>query len=486
MPIFRKEDQKNSSNLFEFFLNETVKMITVSTEFLLNKAIAIVTDHVNEFIRNRSSINKLKLNQKQTIVRKTTSIGDSIGYSINEKRSIMNKEIDTTKHTAIIGSTGSGKTVCMNLLMENALQKGQAVIYFDPKNSAENLEKFKLRCKLYGKEYFIFNDTDFEASSFNPLLGASHGDVANIIMNAITWSEPFYKNECEDALLDSLSKIYERNEDLTFTNLLSNLQIHPNKNNIKTLLNITKMLNNSKFGLLINGSRPQTFTKLRESDCCLYIGISSMGIGSLGNFLNKVFFGGLLNHAKVTLDNKADYSPISIFFDELSSTIHEGFIDLQNKCREAKMEITYATQGPSDFEKISPSLSNQIFENTNNIFLFNQIVPLHTEYFSRMFGTIRSRKSTHVTHHDLIQSAGTTRDTEEFIVHGNVIKNLKIGQCIFFQRSPKKISLLNIKFDNGKDKMEQLMIKRSYSLNKPESERKTKISSSGLLFGSED
>jgi len=142
------------------------------------------------------------------------------------------------------------------------------------------------------------------------------------------------------------------------------------------------MLNNSKFGQLLNKDYPtNTFKELRGSDCCLYIGISSMGIGSLGNFINKVFFGALLIHAKYTLMDLYQYNdgfkeikareiPISIFFDELSSTINEGFIDLQNKCREAGMEITYATQGPADFEKISPNLSNQILK-TQIIFSYS-------------------------------------------------------------------------------------------------------------------
>src|SRR5690606_22654851 len=112
--------------------------------------------------------------------------------------------------------------------------------------------------------------------------------------------------------------------------------------------------------------------------------------------------------------------------------------------------ITYATQGPADFEKISPNLSNQIFENTNNIFLFNQIVPAHTEYFSKMFGTIKSSKNTYVTLNDITQSTGTTRDTEEFSVHGNIIRNLKVGQCVFYQRAPKKLLLVNVKYDKEK------------------------------------
>jgi hypothetical protein len=125
-----------------------------------------------------------------------------------------------------------------------------------------------------------------------------------------------------------------------------------------------------------------------------------MGHSSSGTILNKMFFGGLLTHDKESLigkvpglDKPTD-KPIAIFFDELSSTIHEGFIDLQNKCRQAGMEITYATQGPSDIDRISPTLTAQIFENTNNLFIFNQIIPAHTEFFAKMFGTTKCEENT--------------------------------------------------------------------------------------------
>ena len=110
------------------------------------------------------------------------------------------------------------------------------------------------------------------------------------------------------------------------------------------------------------------------------------------------------------------------------------------------MEITYATQGPADIDRINPTLTAQIFENTNNLFIFNQIVPNHTEFFARMFGTVSTEKKTYVTDKDHKQDKGSVREVEEFLVHSNILRNLKVGQCVFLQREPKRIDLLNVRY----------------------------------------
>jgi len=84
-----------------------------------------------------------------------------------------------------------------------------------------------------------------------------------------------------------------------------------------------------------------------------------------------------------------------------------------------------------------------------------------------MFGTIKSSKNTYVTLNDITQSTGTTRDTEEFSVHGNIIRNLKVGQCVFYQRAPKKLLLVNVKYDKEKLNKEKRMIEMSMLKNNP-------------------
>jgi type IV secretory pathway VirB4 component len=385
--------------------------------------------------------------------KKTNELG-ALGISLNNKRIFKLDELNTTKHTAIIGSTGSGKTVCMRLLIEHALNKGMPIIYFDPKANLENIETFKKICAANNKKLHIFSDITNKGTPFNPLLGGTLNDISDKIINSLEWSEPFYKNESIQALDEVLEALDEQSEAITLEGIVNELKKHRNFKNIKGLYNQLKKVSSSEYSHLINQKGPDvlSFNKLRMEDACIYIGISSMGHSSTGHILNKIFFGGLLTHAKDSLIGKVEglidleKKPISIIFDELSSTVHEGFIDLQNKCRQAGMEITYATQGPADIDRVSPTLTAQIFENTNNMFIFNQIVPDHTEFFAKMFGTTKTEKKTHVTDNNQRQSMGSVREVEEFIVHGNTLRNLKVGQCVLLQRIPKRIDLLNIRY----------------------------------------
>tara|TARA_R110002072_G_scaffold534_8_gene4303 strand:- start:54813 stop:56234 length:1422 start_codon:yes stop_codon:yes gene_type:complete len=378
---------------------------------------------------------------------------DELGYSLNNKSNFKLTNLNTGKHTAVIGSTGSGKTVCLQVLIDHALRSGRPVIYFDPKASKESIRTFRKMCHAQNKKLYIFSDISENATPFNPLLDGSLDDISDRIINALDWSEPFYKNESISALDEVLEALRNNDLPITLERITSELTKHKNLKNIKGLVNQLSKVSKSPYGKLLNyeGKDSLSFNSLRLQNACIYIGVSSMGHSSSGNILNKIFFGGLLNHTKESLTGKVPglmrplEKPISVVFDELSSTIHEGFIDLQNKCREAGIEITYATQGPSDIDRISPILTQQIFENTNNLFVFNQVVPEHTEFFARTFGTVKNEKKTHVIENDRRVGTGTEREVEEFVVHSNILRSLKVGQCILYQRVPKRINLLNIR-----------------------------------------
>ncbi|MBI2521206.1 MAG: DUF87 domain-containing protein [Bdellovibrio sp.] len=432
-------------------INEIIKILIELLTVVLGIIIAWLGVQIKRKyygIYNSNPVTQKHLNCKKVAVEE-----EYLGYSASNKRKFYLQELNTKKHTAVIGSTGSGKTVCLRVLIDHALSMGKPVIYFDPKASLESVEVFRKMCERSGKKLYLFTDIAEDATAFNPLLDGSLDDISDRIINALDWSEPFYKNESIQALDDVLQCLAESQTVITLKNILLELEKHSNKKNIKGLVNQLGKVSRSPYGTLLNNESKDvlTFNRLRLKDACIYIGISSMGHSSSGQILNKIFFGGLLTHAKDSLIGKVpglrnpEARPMSIIFDELSSTIHEGFIDLQNKCRQAGMEITYATQGPSDIDRISPILTAQIFENTNNLFVFNQIVPAHTEFFARTFGTVTSDKKTHVMEDNRKGDAGSVREAEEFMVHGNILRSLRVGQCVLLQRTPKRIDLLNIR-----------------------------------------
>ena len=59
---------------------------------------------------------------------------------------------------------------------------------------------------------------------------------------------------------------------------------------------------------------------------------------------------------------------------------------------------------------------------------------------------IQTIKKTYATEDDHRGGRGTERETEEFLAHANIFRNLRVGQCVFLERSPKRLELLNVRF----------------------------------------
>ena len=65
------------------------------------------------------------------------------------------------------------------------------------------------------------------------------------------------------------------------------------------------------------------------------------------------------------------------------------------------------------------------------------------------------------------QSKGSIREVNELLVHPDIIKNLRIGQCVLLRQGPTRINLINVrnrKMDDFK-KLNRLKSKNSQVLN---------------------
>ncbi len=128
----------------------------------------------------------------------------------------------------------------------------------------------------------------------------------------------------------------------------------------------------------------------------------------------------------------------------------DEFVEILNKCRGAKMELTFAFQSPSDITKYSKDLCIQILENSSNWFIFKQRMEDGAKVFSEAIGTIESKKQTVRVQDGEEQSQGSQRLVEELISHPNIVKNLNVGQCVLLRHYPSRIDLLNVKYIDPK------------------------------------
>lgn len=73
------------------------------------------------------------------------------GISMQRDRPIEMQEDLTSLHTLIVGTTGSGKTREFDILISQAVLRGEAVIILDPKGDKELAENAKRACELSGR-----------------------------------------------------------------------------------------------------------------------------------------------------------------------------------------------------------------------------------------------------------------------------------------------------------------------------------------------
>lgn len=402
----------------------------------------------------RKAFNKEPLLQKiersASNVKKTTDLEDSLGIDTKSRKDFLLDDIDFRRHSFIVGASGFGKTNLISILQEHSLVKNKPIIFFDPKGDMKALNTFKDICKKYGKPCYIFSEHYQDSISLNPVIEGTVNQVTDRIMRAFEWSEPYYRDASRRSLNKALKSLEFDNRPFTLQSIFEELERNETKENIGLIAKIEAILE-SDFGKILNSENEGlTLSKVREEKACLYIGLSTQGYGETATAIGKLFLGELLYNSYKSLSDNKDpdaglKNPISVYFDEFGSLVTHDFIELQNKCRGAGIELTLAVQTASDIDRVSPDLTKQVIENAGNMFVLKQRIDSSASLFSDAIGTILSKKETYVIEDGNLANRGTIREVNELLVHPDIIKNLRIGQCILLRQGPTRLNLINLR-----------------------------------------
>jgi len=390
-----------------------------------------------------------QINRKALNVRTTTEIQDALGIDTKNRKEFLLKEVDFRRHSFIVGASGFGKTNLISILQEHSLRKDKPIIFFDPKGDMEALTTFQKICEKYNKPCYIFSEHYKDSISLNPLREGTVNQVVDRIMRSFDWSEPYYRDASRRSLTKALQKLEKDGETFTLKKVFDELVRLESKENIGLIAKLEAILV-SDFGKILNaeGSGALTLSKIREEKACLYIGLSTQGYGETASAVGKLFLGELLYNSYKTLavgENKGLENPISVYFDEFGSLVTPEFIELQNKCRGAGMELTLAVQTASDIDRVNPDLTRQVIENAGNLFILKQRLQEGASIFSEAIGTIISKKQTYRVENGEQQRSGSEREVHELVVHPDIIKNLGIGQCVLLRQGPTRVNLINVR-----------------------------------------
>jgi conjugal transfer pilus assembly protein TraD len=391
-----------------------------------------------------------KIERKQLNHQGRTQVEDTLGVDTATRRVMNLSEINFKNHTFIAGASGFGKTNLISILQEHSLRKNKPIIFIDPKGDAESMLTFQKLCHAHHKPCYIFSETYPDSISLNPIQEGTINTVVDRLMDAFEWSEPYYKDASRRSLTKVLKDLEKDHETFTLQKVLERLIRIESKDNLGIITKIESIVE-SDFGKLLNAEKDGlTLSKIRDEKACVYIGLSTQGYGQTACAIGKLFLGELLHNSYIMLSDINDpkkglKNPISVYFDEFGSVVVPNFINLQNKCRGAGIELTVAVQTAADIDQISPELTKQVIENSGNLFVLKQRIAPSAQFYAETIGTILTKKQTYRIEEDTKSSTGSEREANEFIVHSDIIKNLNIGQCILLRQGPSRINLINIR-----------------------------------------
>lgn len=391
-----------------------------------------------------------KIERSALAVQKVSVNDDSLGIDTRSGKNLLLNSIDFRRHSFIVGASGFGKTNLISILQEYSLKEDKPIIFFDPKGDLEALTTFKELCSEYNRACYIFSEHYEDSISLNPILEGSVNQIVDRIMRSFEWSEPYYRDASRRSLTKALNQLNDKCETISLKTVFDELVQMETKDNIGLIAKIEAILV-SDFGKILNSNWDGlTLSKIRDERACLYIGLSTQGYGETAMSVGKLFLGELLYNSYKSLITynylgSGIKNPISVYFDEFGSLVTPEFIELQNKCRGAGIELTMAVQTASDIDRVNPDLTKQIIENAANLFVLKQRLPESASFFAEAIGTVISKKQTFKLEDGEESLEGSQREVHELLVHPDIIKNLKIGQCVLLRQGPSQLNLINIR-----------------------------------------
>lgn len=375
--------------------------------------------------------------------------------SFNKRHTFKNKSVRDaieTKHSLILGSTGSGKTYSvLEPMVKRDIISGEAVFILDPKGD----RSFKTAVYNYsitaGVEdkfcYFSLSDID-NSFRFNPLGGLDDNSIKDIIISIADYTEPYYKKRCESELLNAISRCRKKypEKQLTLSIIRDNISDDKDIKGLKADLDI---LCNSSFGGLINDSDAPSIIDLYLHRCPTFFSLDTQSFPLASVQLGRMILSSLkcLSNLVQTKVPEEERIPTNIFIDEFGSFLTPDFVNFLNKARSSNFRIVMATQSLGDIDYYGESIRKQIIDSTPVKYIMQMSDPDSREWAASLFGTEKTLKSTERysgTFFKTRTGESSVREVDEFVVHPNRINQLARGEAYILTVSP--FSIHHIRF----------------------------------------
>ncbi len=437
---------------------------------------------------------KIKKKRDQNLFSKsiTAKSEDSVFCGTTDKgEDIWIKTRQRAMHTQVIGTTNAGKTE--SVILPWAIQdihSGKGLLLIDGKADNSLIDKLWAYTKQAGREndFKLFSLSRREQSfQFNPLLGGTAEEITERVFNAFEFENPYYRS-LQYEVMNQVMRVFETTQTVpTFQrlhqaistpSLLEDMLPKIKDDNLKHwIMNFAKMapkdreertsgllsaIGHFAFGENARLFNPEagaiTIDDALKNNQIVYFQLPVLLSPFLGKATGKLVLQSL--QAAVAnrhrLAGKEEKRFFSVFLDDFSEYLYEGFISILNKSRSANVGIVFAHQALGDITVLGDPVANSILTNANLKIFMRGNDPDSAEYFSKVIGTLTSTKTTERQTKSLfgVNKSGemSARDVEEFAIHPNIFKrDLGVGEAIMIVPHERGSKTVRIKFNKTDD-----------------------------------
>lgn len=411
--------------------------------------------------------------------------------STDKDEDVWIKARQRAMHTQVIGTTNAGKTE--SVILPWAIQdinSGKGLLLIDGKADNSLIDKLWAYTKLAGREedFKLFSlSRQNESFQFNPLIGGTAEEITERIFNSFEFENPYYRSLQYEVMSQVMRIFDESSTTPTFQRL------HQAISRPKVMGEMIKKVKDTSITRWYTNYLEMSPKDREERTSGLLAAISHFAFGEHSKLFNPV-------HDAITIDaalkkNQIVYfqlpvllSPFlgkatgklvlqslqaavanrhrlargeerkffSVFLDDFSEYLYEGFVSILNKSRSANVGVVFAHQALGDIKVLGDSVANSIMTNANLKVFMRGNDPESAEYFSKTIGTLTTTKTTERQTKGLfgIKKSGemSARDVEEFDVHPNVFKKeLGVGQAMMIIPHERGSKCIKIKFTKLND-----------------------------------
>lgn len=348
-------------------------------------------------------------------------LGIRIGYTRDNGMPLDIADTFMTRHTAIIGQSGVGKTTLGEYLLWQQAMRGGGFIFIDAKLDSATRDKLAYMMKLAGREdeFYVLNvDQPHNSNTYNPILDGDSDEVASRLLNLLPSSEnspgaDYFRQQANYALTVLTGALKSAKRRYTFSDLailmqsdralesLLRLPIEPDvrmtlevflnqfrkRDKNGTAIDINKVKEvlggmsgriahfaQGKFGQVFNTYTPEiNLTDIVKNNKCLYVMLPTMGKDTAALSLGKMVLSDLRSavYNIQGLDaTQRPNPPFLVFADEMGSYVMQGIARLFEQARSANICMIPAFQTFANLRAISPDFEDIIIGNTWNKIFF--------------------------------------------------------------------------------------------------------------------